>query len=159
MIVKRADVVLRVKPRSFHSLLRVHAKLNNIEQHLKQRLILIVTAGRAQDHVWLATPEHQRRRERDARALTGRDHVWTFRIGERGLQALAHQNTRVAGNNCRQPGAARRSTKKIAVFVDYVDAGRVVGPFYLRNSRDAAAVFGDAGKYGLHVQWVAGLLR
>ena len=54
MIVERADVMLRVEARSFDCFLWIHAELDDVEQHLQQRLILIVSAGRRKNHERLA---------------------------------------------------------------------------------------------------------
>ena len=42
MIVKRADVVLGVKPCRFYCFLRIHAKIDHVEQELEHRLRLDV---------------------------------------------------------------------------------------------------------------------
>ncbi len=150
--------MLRVKAWSFDRLLRIHAKFDHVEQHLQQRLILIVPAGRAQNHEWLAFFENQRRRQSDARTFARRDHVGTARISQRRLQTLAHQNARVARHHGRQPRAARRRAEHVAVFVDHIDAGRVIRFFDLRKRRRVVRNRRGRCEQRLHIHGISGTL-
>src|SRR5215212_10229277 len=117
MIVERADIVLCVEARCFHSFLWIHAKLDHVQQYLKQGLVLVVTTRRAQHHKRLAALENKRRRQRDSRPLTGRYDVWTVWVSKRVLNSLAHQHAGIAGYDCGQPCAARRCTKHVAILI------------------------------------------
>src|SRR6266403_3526855 len=124
MIVERADVMLCVKAGSFDSFLRVHAKLNHIQQHLQQTLVLIVAARCAEHHEGLAVFQYQCRCQSNSGTFAWRDHVRTIWISQGRLQTLTHQDTCIAGNYCRQPGAAGRGAEQVAVLVNYVNASR-----------------------------------
>ena len=58
--VGKRFVVLRVKARCFNSFLRVHAKLDYVQEDLQQRLVLVVAARSAQHHERFAAFEHKR---------------------------------------------------------------------------------------------------
>src|SRR5215813_1982438 len=129
VIVKRADEVLCIEARCFDCLLWIHAKLDYVQEHLKERLILIITARSAEYHKRFATLQDERGRQCDSRSFTWGDYIWTVRIGQRGLQTLAHQDSSIAGDHGRQPRPTWSCAKKIPIFVNHVHASRVVRSF------------------------------
>src|SRR5215218_396325 len=103
MIVERAYEVESLKAGGLDGLLHVHAELDDIQQDLNERLVLVVAArGRKHDE-WLSVLEHKRGRERYARALAGLKHVRVAFFEKERLHPLAHQHARVARDNGGQP--------------------------------------------------------
>ena len=75
------------------------------------------------------------------------------------MQALTHQDARVARHNGRQPRAARRRTKHVAVLVNHIHARRIVRALVLRHARLVCVRQSCLREERLHVHGVAGLLR
>src|SRR6185369_14207700 len=118
--------VERLKARRLDRFLHVHSELDDVQQHLDERLILVIAAGRREHHERFAVLEHKSWSEGDPRALARLKNVrMTFFQKER-LHTLAEQDASVTGYDCRKPRTRRSRAEQITVLVDDVDAGGVV---------------------------------
>ena len=100
--------------------------------------------GRPEHHVRLAVLHRQRRRQRRARALAGRERVGVARVEVELLAARPEREAEPGDDRRgRNPAAARRGREHVALGVDHVDVGRVAGVDARVADQDAAA--GSAG--------------
>src|SRR5262249_9898929 len=125
MIGERADEVRGLEARGLDRLLRVHSKLDDVEQDLSEGLILIVAAGGRERGEGLAVFQDQRRRERNARAFSRLQFVGMAWCEQEALHARRDRDAGIARDEAREPRAARRGRKDVAGGVDHVDAGGV----------------------------------
>ena len=94
-------------------------ELDDVEERLQDRLVLVVAAGRAQRHQRLAVLEHQARRQRVARPRPRPDLVGAGLVEPELLAAHAHADAGVAEDHrAGHPAAARRGVEDVAGLVD-----------------------------------------
>ena len=84
---ERSVEVLGLEARGFHCLLRIHAEVEDVQQHLQQRLVLIVAARRRQRQERLPVFEHHGRAQGHARTLARRELIRMPRREQKRLQA------------------------------------------------------------------------
>src|SRR5262249_31750606 len=135
MIVKRAYQVQSLKSRRFNRLLYAHVELQDVQQHLQQRLVLVVSARRGQYKKRLTILENQCWVQCYARPLSGLEYIRMPGFEETRLHALAHQYAAVASYQCGQPRTERRSAEHDSIFVHRIHASRIVGPLGLGYRR------------------------
>ena len=155
MIVERTDIVLRLEATRLNRLLRIHPKLDQVEEHLQQRLILVVPARRREGREGLAPLQHDRRREGNPRALARPQLIRMARLQEEALQPVRDGNPRLAGEKGRQPCPARRRREDVPRRIDDVDTRRVVGPLVERDARGPRLGLARRRSQRASSQWVS----
>ena len=160
-------------PRPFKGFVQVgipsRPKLDNIEEGLQNRLVLIVAARCAQGHERLSVLQYDARRQGVPRARSGTQLRGAFRIQPELFTADAHADASVTQNHgAGNPAAARRAVEDVAVLVDDGDVGGVLDAaiHHLRDvnrgggSRSARDVRGPVFPlfhFGIKRQRIAGL--
>ena len=84
--------------RGVDGLLKAHAVMDAAEEQQELPLVLLVAAGAAADERGPAVIEGERRGERGARALAGRELIGMARRHNERLQTAAVGNSGIAGN-------------------------------------------------------------
>ena len=90
---ERAREVLGVDERRVDRRLQIHPEIDDVEQELQRPLVLLVAAGRAEDHVRPAVARRERRRQRGPRPLARREGV---RVAGRQVEDLGASPEREA---------------------------------------------------------------
>ena len=80
-----------VKGRVVDGELQIHVKIDVVEEEFQGPLILLIAAGRAEDHPRLAVFEHQTRRQGRSRAFAGNQGAGVVRVEIEHLAARAHR--------------------------------------------------------------------
>ena len=127
VIVEARYQVLGLEASGLHGAFGVHAEEDGVEQHLEQRLILIVAAGSGERDDRLIGRGDEGGAERHARALAGGEFVGMAGHQQETLRALGQRNAGVADQVGGHPRARRRRRKRDAVLIDGVHAGGVLG--------------------------------
>ena len=106
-------------------LLRIHAKLDDVQEDLEHRLRLHIRTGRAERHQETAVTEGHGRVGRQARSLAALQRGSMVRI-EPALRAASGADQAQPGDDRRAADAiARRGGKRVALLVDDADIARV----------------------------------
>ena len=144
--IKRVLVVSGGEARRRNSGLGTKVELDEVEQQIQRCLVLPVATGHADGQNWFATFQHQRRRQRDAGALSGFDAVGMTRRRVEAAQAVAIADAcRAAGGLVAADVRARRGADHIAP---------AVGNHTRRRATDIRSV--DTGLLqGLHLDRIA----
>src|SRR5882762_4812153 len=128
---ERAVEVQRLHPRPFEGLVQIGEpigpELDDVEERLKDGLVLVVAARRADGHEGLTVLQDDAGRERVARAGARTQLRGARSVEPELLAPHAHADAGVAENDgAADPAAARGRVEDVAVLVDDGDMGRVL---------------------------------
>ena len=146
VFVERTAHLVAVEVRGLDRLLHGHAELDDVEEELQEVLVLPVAALDREAQIRPAVLEREARRERDARALAGLEHVERAlgAVEHEALHALAHPDAGAAGDGRRNPSAARRHGDDPALLVRRLNRRRAGGEALVERSIAGAVRLSEA---------------
>src|SRR5512143_573872 len=101
--------VARLEAGSLHGLLGRHAELQDVQQNLNQRLVLVIAAWCRHGEHQLAVARHDGGTQRHARTLAGSYLIRMPGRQDKRFHAYRERNTGIVDDDGRNPGSAGRS--------------------------------------------------
>src|SRR6202521_3218134 len=138
---ERDREMLGMPGRRVDRLLQIHAGMDVAQEELGRPLVLLIAARRAPGEIGFAVAQRQRRRERGARALTGRKRGWVARLEPEHLRPRAEAESEFRNDRGGlQPAAGRGRGDHVACAIHDIEMhgvaahraeppdGRLAGP-------------------------------